>query len=68
MKATAVLHCLVACDTPQGVRLCALTLPAGATVNEALRAAQPKLATEAIDWERARCGIWGRLSCAQRRA
>jgi uncharacterized protein len=64
MNAAAVLHCLVACDTPQGVRLCALELPAGATVSEALRVAQPQLAAEAIDWEQARCGIWGRL-CAR---
>ena len=60
----AVLHCLVACDTPQGVRWCALELPAGATVAEALRAAQGQLGVEVIDWDAARCGIWGRV-CAR---
>ena len=64
MNNAAVLHCLVACDTSQGVRLCALKLPAGATVREALQAAQPQLGAETIDWERARCGIWGR-QCAR---
>jgi putative ubiquitin-RnfH superfamily antitoxin RatB of RatAB toxin-antitoxin module len=64
MNAMTVLHCEVACDTPQGVRLCALKLAAGATVSEALREARGQLGGEAIDWDGARCGIWGRV-CAR---
>src|SRR5271170_7622527 len=64
MNNTAVLHCLVACDTSKGVRLCALKLPDGATVSEALQAARARLAGEVIDWDGARCGIWGR-QCAR---
>ena len=64
MSNTVVLHCLVACDTPQGVRLCALEMTDGATVSEALQAARVRLAGEVIDWDGARCGIWGRV-CAR---
>ncbi|HEX9139869.1 MAG TPA: RnfH family protein [Steroidobacteraceae bacterium] len=64
MSDAVVLNCLVACDTPRGVRLCALQLPAGATVSEALLSVRAQLGGEAIDWDGARCGIWGR-QCAR---
>jgi uncharacterized protein len=52
-------HCTVACDTPNGVQVCELELPDGATIAVALAAARLVLGSSVIDWERAATGIYG---------
>jgi uncharacterized protein len=55
--------CLFALDLPQGPVLCALTLPATATITVALRQARQQLQQRGIDapidWDGAVTGIWG---------
>lgn len=56
-------HCLLALDGPRGPILCALTLPAEATIATALLLARRQLQErgidEQIDWDGAATGIWG---------
>ena len=55
--------CLFALDDPQGPMLCALTLPADATIGTALLQARRQLQERGIDtgidWDNAATGIWG---------
>lgn len=57
-------RCLVAVDAPKGPLLCALILPAQATVAAALDAARLQLdesgSGPAVDWKGWAVGIWGR--------
>ena len=53
-------RCSIACDTGQGVLLCELELPDRATIADALAAARLRLGDEAVDWEQAATGIYGR--------
>ena len=56
-------RCLIAVDTAAQPVLLELTLPAGATIAEALVAARQQLGQQSsasqVDWERAATGIWG---------
>jgi putative ubiquitin-RnfH superfamily antitoxin RatB of RatAB toxin-antitoxin module len=54
-------HCSVVCDTAQGLLVCELCLPAGATVAEALAAAQQQFGVTRVDAQAV--GIFGQL-CA----
>jgi len=60
MSETAFIDCLLVCDTAVGVRRCALRLPSGSTVADAIAAAGRELLDAATDWEGAVAGIWGR--------
>jgi uncharacterized protein len=53
-------RCTVACDTPQGIVCCELTLPGTATVAEALAEARRLIGQAAVDWEAGPVGIHGR--------
>lgn len=60
MSEAALIDCLLVCDTAAGVRQCALQLPPGSTVADAIAAARRELLDAAADWEGAVAGIWGR--------
>jgi putative ubiquitin-RnfH superfamily antitoxin RatB of RatAB toxin-antitoxin module len=49
----------VVVDTTLGPRLCPLELPAGATIADALGAAQAQLGVAGVDWGKAVTGVWG---------
>jgi uncharacterized protein len=55
--------CLLALDDPQGPILCALALPAHATISAALLLARRQMHERGldagIDWDGAPTGIWG---------
>ena len=54
-----LLECTVVCDTPQGPRQCAVRLPMGATVADAIDAASREMPNMQIDWQAAAAGMWG---------
>ncbi len=60
MTAPASKHCLVAADSEQGVRICELVMPAGASVAEVLAAARSLLGDAGIEWDPPLVGVWGR--------
>ena len=51
----------MACDTPAGIRECALELADAASIQEALTAARGMLGEDGIDWEQGTVGIYGRV-------
>jgi uncharacterized protein len=52
-------HCSVVCDSPQGLTVCELCLPADATVAEALAAARERLGARFVEGQAV--GIFGQL-------
>jgi uncharacterized protein len=54
-------HCRLACDTPEGILECDLSLPSAATIAVALEAGRKILGERAIDWDRAATGIHGQV-------
>jgi uncharacterized protein len=59
MSESALIDCLVICDTSTGVRQCMLQLAAGATVADAIAAARRQLPDATVDWDRVEVGVWG---------
>jgi hypothetical protein len=52
-------HCSVVCDSAQGLLACELCLPEGATVGDALAAAQQRFGVQRVDGQGV--GIFGQL-------
>jgi putative ubiquitin-RnfH superfamily antitoxin RatB of RatAB toxin-antitoxin module len=54
-------HCRIVCDTPAGIRECELALSDEADVQAAIAAARALIGEDAIDWQSAVTGIFGRV-------
>jgi uncharacterized protein len=54
-------HCRLVCDTPDGIRECALTLPDEADIAAAIEAARQRLGPDAAPWQTAVTGIFGNV-------
>lgn len=52
-------HCSVVCDTVEGMLVCELCLPTGATVADALAAAQQRFGVQCVEGQAV--GIFGQL-------
>ena len=51
----------MACDTAAGILLCDLQLPDEATIDDALRSARTVLGEQAVNWDQAPTGIYGKI-------
>ena len=54
-------RCTVTCDTPAGIAQCELQLSDEATIDTALTVARTSLGSQAVNWDRAGTGIYGRV-------